>query len=173
MKTVPYDLTLTPMRRRDLRRVMTIEHEVFPEPWSMTIFTSELALRTGRTYRVARVGRIIVAYYGLMYALDEAHITTIAVAPEFQGQGVATSLMLDAMGVARDVGAKSVSLEVAVSNARAQSLYRTFGFAPVGVRRNYYPLTKEDAFVMWAYDVDSPAYAARLGDIAATLRSRQ
>ena len=61
---------------------------------------------------------------------------------------------------------------MAASNERAQALYRRFGFAPVGVRKNYYPITGEDAYVMWAYDIDSPAYAERMAAIEAGLRSR-
>jgi len=64
-------------------------------------------------------------------------------------------------------GVRHVSLEVAANNEPAQMLYRRFGFAPVGVRKNYYPVTGQDALVMWAYDVDSPEYAARLEALAA------
>ena len=68
---------------------------------------------------------------------------------------------------ALDNGARHLSLEVAASNERAQTLYRRFGFAPVGVRKGYYPITGEDAFVMWAYDIDGPAYAERVASIRA------
>lgn len=157
------------MRRRDLRKVMAIEQMVFPEPWSHAVFVSELALRTGRAYRVAREGREMVGYVGLMFVEEEAHVTTVAVAPGHQGRGIGTQIMLGAMRIAREHGCRQVSLEVAVGNARAQALYRRFGFVPVGVRKNYYQLTGEDAYVMWAYDIDSPAYTARLAGIEAAL----
>jgi ribosomal-protein-alanine N-acetyltransferase len=158
-------IDLVRMRRRDLRKVMAIERLVFPEPWSHAIFASELALRTGRDYRIAREGRELVGYIGMMFVEKEAHVTTVAVAPEHQGRGIGTQIMLGAMRIARDDGCCQVSLEVAVGNTRAQALYRRFGFVPVGVRKNYYQLTGEDAFVMWAYEIDSPAYAARLAAI--------
>ena len=167
------DIRLTAMRRRDLREVMVIERQVFPEPWSVGIFTSELSLRKGRSYRVARAGRRVVGYRGLMFVEDEAHVTTIAVAAEYQHHGVATIMLLDAVATAKEQGARNISLEVAASNERAQALYRRFGFAPVGVRKNYYPITGEDAYVMWAYDIDSPAYTERLARIEAGLRSGQ
>jgi ribosomal-protein-alanine N-acetyltransferase len=150
---------------------MDVERAVFPEPWSLNIFTSELALRTGRAYRTARAGRDLAGYYGLMFVDDEAHVTTIAVAPAYQGQGVGTTLLLDAVSVALARGVRHLSLEVAASNERAQRLYRRFGFAPVGVRKGYYPITGEDAFIMWAHDIDSAAYAERLTHIASQLRS--
>ena len=160
------------MRRRDLRHIMAIEQVVFPEPWSLAIFTSELALRTGRAYRVAGArARTVVGYFGLMFVEDEAHVTTVAVAPGHQRRGVGTGLLLDAVRIALAEGARHLSLEVAAGNERAQALYRRFGFAPVGVRKGYYPVTGEDAFVMWAYDIDSAAYAGRLAGIEARLRS--
>lgn len=155
-------IELVKMRRRDLRRVMAIEQLVFPEPWSHGVFTSELALRRGRAYRVAREGNETVGYVGLMFVEEEAHVTTVAVAPEHQGRGLGAQIMLGAVRIALDEPARHMSLEVAVGNARAQALYRRFGFAPVSVRKGYYQMTGEDAYVMWAYDIDSPAYAERL-----------
>ncbi|HUA96083.1 MAG TPA: ribosomal protein S18-alanine N-acetyltransferase [Acidimicrobiales bacterium] len=165
------ELAFAPMRRRDLRQVMAIEQVVFPEPWSLTVFASELALREGRAYRVAREGRKVVGYFGLMFIDDEAHVTTVAVAPDHQHHGVGTALMLEVARTALATGCRHLSLEVAAGNERAQALYRRFGFAPVGVRKGYYQRTGEDAFVMWAHDVDSPAYAERLAGIEARLRS--
>jgi len=166
------ELVLVPMRRRDLKEVMVVERAVFPEPWSMNIFTSELALRRGRSYRVARAAKALAGYRGLMFVDDEAHVTTIAVAPDFQRRGVATVMLLDIVGDALAEGKRHLSLEVAAGNQRAQALYRRFGFAPVGVRKGYYPVTGEDAYVMWAHDIDSPDYAERVAAIEAQLRSR-
>lgn len=157
------------MRRRDLRRVMEIEQVVFPEPWSHGIFASELALRRGRAYRIAREGREMVGYFGLMFVEEEAHVTTVAVAPAHQGRRIGTQIMLGAIEIAEEEGARHVSLEVAVGNTRAQALYRRFGFAPVGLRKRYYQLTGEDAYVMCAYDIDSPAYHDRIAEIRRTL----
>ncbi len=56
-----------------------------------------------------------------------------------------------------------------MGNTAAQALYRRFGFAPVGVRKNYYAETGEDAIIMWARDIDTPAYAERLSQIEARL----
>lgn len=159
-------IELVKMRRRDLRRVMVIEQQVFPEPWTHGVFVSELSLRRGRAYRIAREGREMVGYIGLMFVEDEAHVTTVAVAPEHQGRGIGTQIMLGAVRIALEEGARRISLEVAVGNERAQALYKRFGFVPVGVRKNYYQLTGQDAYVMWAYDIDSPAYQARIATIA-------
>ena len=165
-------VTIGAMHRRDVKAVLEIEKRVFPEPWSSSVFASELALRHGRSYRAARLGRRIVGYRGLMFTPEEAHITTIAVAPEYHRRGIATMLLLDAVATSIENGAFTLSLEVAFSNSGAQALYRRFGFAPVGVRKGYYQLTGEDAYVMFAYDIASEDYARRLAAIEAELSSR-
>ena len=75
---------------------------------------------------------------------------------------MASTLIIDGIRTLLRPGVKHLSLEVAASNEPAQSLYRRFGFAPVGVRKNYYPVTGQDAIIMWAYDIDTPEYAQRL-----------
>ena len=160
------DLRIDKLRRRDLRNVLPIENVVFPEPWSVAVFNSELALRHGRRYRAAWDGDRMAGYIGFLIVGDEAHITTIATAPAYQRTGVATALILDGIHALRGSGVKQLSLEVAAGNEPAQSLYRRFGFAPIGVRRNYYPLSGQDAIMMWAYDIDSDEYERRLEKLA-------
>jgi ribosomal-protein-alanine N-acetyltransferase len=100
---------------------------------------------------------------------DEAHVNNIAVAPAWQGRGLGAVLLADLVHTALDRGARHLTLEVRVGNEPALALYARFGLAPVGVRRNYYPVTGEDALVMWARDIDSPEYAERLSSIAESL----
>jgi len=159
------DLRIEKLRRRDLRHVLPIEAAAFPEPWSVGVFNSELALRRGRLYRGAWDGDRMAGYIGFMIVDHEAHITTIATATAYQRRGVARTLMIDGIRALLPWGVRHLSLEVATNNAPAQALYRRFGFAPVGVRKNYYPVTGEDALVMWAYDIDSPDYAKRLEEL--------
>jgi ribosomal-protein-alanine N-acetyltransferase len=156
---------LVPMRRRHLRAVLRIEQQVYPRPWSTSLFLSELALRSTRAYVVARVGREVVGYAGLMMTLDDGHVTTIAVDPEWHRNKIGTRLLLWLAREGVERGAKSLTLEVRVTNRAAQDLYRKFGFVPVGVRKNYYQEVNEDAIVMWAHDVDEPSYSELLDSI--------
>lgn len=153
------------LKRRDLRKLLPIESAVFPEPWSPEVFNSELALRKGRLYRAAWDGEEMAGYIGFLIVDDEAHMTTIATAPAYQRNGVAITMIVDALRTLRAGGVKHISLEVAANNRPAQNLYRRFGFAPVGVRKNYYPVTGQDALVMWVYDIDSDEYALRLEEL--------
>jgi [ribosomal protein S18]-alanine N-acetyltransferase len=159
------ELRIEKLKRRDLRHLLPIEAAVFPEPWSVGVFNSELALRHGRLYRAAWHKDDMAGYIGFMIVEEEAHVTTIATAPAYQRQGVARTLLIDGIHTLLPMGVRHLSLEVAASNEGAQTLYRRFGFAPVGIRKNYYPITGEDALVMWAYDIDTPDYARRLEEL--------
>jgi ribosomal-protein-alanine N-acetyltransferase len=163
------DVFLVPMRRRHLRAVLRIESLVYPRPWTLSLFLSELALRSTRVYTVARVGGEVVGYAGLMLSGPDAHVTTIAVDPEWQRRGVGARLLLNMARQAVERGAAHLTLEVRVTNKAAQDLYRAFGFRPAGVRKNYYVETNEDALVMWADDIDQPPYADRLAAIEARI----
>jgi ribosomal-protein-alanine N-acetyltransferase len=163
------DVVLGPLRRRHLRSVMKIEQQVYPRPWSMGLFMSELGYRTGRVYLAARVGTAVVGYAGLMLVPDDGHVTTIAVDPAWHGRGIGTRLLhtLARAGVER--GAKHLTLEVRVGNEAALALYRGFGFAPAGIRKGYYQETGEDAIVMWVHDVDEASYLERIDALAAAV----
>ena len=166
---LPMQVDLVAMRRRHLRGVLKIEAQVYPRPWTLGLFLSELALRATRVYVVAKVGPTVVGYAGLMLTAGDGHVTTIAVDPVWHRHGIGTRLLLalSRAGIAR--GCTGLTLEVRVSNDAAQAMYRTFGYAPAGVRKNYYSESNEDALVMWAHDVDLPAYAERLDAIEAGL----
>jgi ribosomal-protein-alanine N-acetyltransferase len=157
------------MRRRHLRSVLRIEGLVYPRPWSLGAFLSELSMRTSRVYVVAKEGGSVVGFAGLMVTLDEGHITTIAVDPGDQRRGIGARLLLTLSKAAIARGCVGLTLEVRVSNEPAQAMYRRFGYAPAGVRKGYYAENNEDALVMWAHDVDLPDYAARLERIEAGL----
>ena len=163
------DVVLVPMRRRHLRSVLRIEALVYPRPWSASLFTSEMALRRTRAYYVAKVDGDVVGYSGMMLGTDDAHVTTIAVDPSWHRRGIGTRLMLNMARVSRQRGSRNLTLEVRVGNAGAQALYHLFGFAPAGIRKNYYSETNEDALVMWATDIDTPEYEGRLAGIEAAL----
>ena len=158
------------MRRRHLRAVLRIESQVYPRPWSLALFMSELGLRSTRCYVVARIDGTVVGYAGLMLTGDDAHITTIAVDPAWHRHQIGTRLLAFLAHESLRRGARNLTLEVRVSNEPAQGMYRQFGFKPAGVRKGYYQETNEDALVMWAEDIDTPEYAERLARLEAGVR---
>lgn len=166
---------LVPMRRRHLKSVLAIESQVYPRPWTRGVFQSELdqAAAGRRHYVVARRGRRVVGYGGLMFTDDrlsdgEAHVTNVAVDPATWRTGVGRAIMVGLVREARRRGCVSMSLEVRVTNHAAQALYRQLGFAPAGIRQKYYENT-DDAIVMWCHDIDSDDYAARLERLERTV----
>jgi len=161
------EVAIGPMRRRHLRAVLRIEGQVHPRPWSMGLFLSELSFGPTRVYVVARVGSSVVGYGGLMLVAEDGHVTTLAVAPEWQRHQIGTRLLHTLATAARERGAVNLTLEVRVGNEPAQGLYRAFGFAPAGIRKGYYVESNEDALIMWANDIDTDDYRARLDALAA------
>jgi ribosomal-protein-alanine N-acetyltransferase len=142
--------TIRPAERRDVTELLVLEEAQFPEPWTRGMLLDEITNVETRRYTVAvEVGRI-VGYLGVMFVLDELHVNTLGTLPSQEGRGIASSLLDEAWANALARGVRRATLEVAVSNERAQQLYYRFGFRPVGVRKNYYERTKEDALVLWA-----------------------
>jgi ribosomal-protein-alanine N-acetyltransferase len=156
-------VTVEPMRRRHVGQVLMIERESYPKPWTTTVFHDELdQVASGhRHYVVAKLGRSVVGYAGLMFVVDEAHVTNVAVHPDHRRGGIATRLLLALARKAIERGCVAWTLEVRASSTGAQALYRAFGFAPAGVRAKYYENT-EDAIVMWCHDIQGAEYAERL-----------
>lgn len=151
------------MTPADLMAVVELERDIYPQPWSMRVFEEELAL-SNRTYLVAELpGGGLLGYGGFLLVEDDAHVTTLAVGEPARGRRLGTHLMIALVAAALARGARHLTLEVRVSNTAAQALYRRFGFAPVGLRKNYY--RNEDAMVMWATDIDQPDFQDRMQSI--------
>lgn len=164
-------ITLAPMRRRHLKRVLAHERAVYAQPWTMGLFLSELARPESRSYVIARAGAVIVGHCGVLYIADEGHLTTVVVAPDCQRSGIATRMLAYQFTHAIDRGIAALTLEVRVSNTAANDLYRRFGFVPAGIRKGYYAETGEDALIMWAHDIASDESVARRAKLEAALPS--
>jgi [ribosomal protein S18]-alanine N-acetyltransferase len=169
--SVPVEISIGPMKRRHVRDVLAIERRVYPRPWSAALFFSEISQKSSRFYIVSHHGRTLIGYGGLMVHLEEAHVTTVAVAPEYQHRKVGSRVLSALLEEARGRDARTVALEVRVANWPAQRLYSWFGFRPVGVRKNYYAETGEDALVMWIDDLQSDDMEKRLHRIVRSTRS--
>jgi ribosomal-protein-alanine N-acetyltransferase len=137
------------MREEDIDQVLEIEHASFTTPWSREAFYNELNMNKFAVYIVLEIDKKVVGYCGVWVVIDEAHVTNIAILPEYRGRKLGEALMQNLFDVAKMMGAKSMTLEVRVTNYVAQSLYRKFGFQKGGLRKNYYTDNQEDALVMW------------------------
>jgi [ribosomal protein S18]-alanine N-acetyltransferase len=141
--------TLRRMRWWDVPAAHRIETEVFPDPWSVETFWSELAhVPESRHYVVAEDDGEVVGYAGMVATGHQADVQTVAVRADRQGRGLGGELLRALLDEARRRGAGEVLLEVRAENVAAQELYARHGFERIGVRRGYYRPGGTDAFVL-------------------------
>lgn len=120
------------MRAADLAEVAHLEKELYAFPWSIGNFRDSVT--AGYDCWVITHGEAVVGYAVLMIALDEAHLLNIAVAPEWQNQGLGRAFLAHMIQVARDAACQIVYLEVRPSNLAARHLYRKMGFQQIAIR---------------------------------------
>lgn len=143
------DMIIRPMTVDDIDEVMEIEHLSFTLPWSRQAYINEITKNLFAKYYVVEDHGSVIAFCGCWTIIDEAHITNIAVLPEYRGRKIGEMLLRYVMGVASLQGAKTMTLEARVSNVVARNLYQKLGFQEGGIRKNYYSDNGEDAIVMW------------------------
>ncbi|GED17689.1 alanine acetyltransferase [Aneurinibacillus migulanus] len=137
------------MEMKDLDGIEEVERLSFQTPWSRDSFINELKQNVFARYFVAEKGGRIVGYGGMWLVLDEAHITNVAVHPDYRGRYLGEKLMHRLMGHAASSGAAAMTLEVRRSNETAKGLYKKLGFVEEGIRPGYYTDNGEDAIIMW------------------------
>jgi ribosomal-protein-alanine N-acetyltransferase len=147
---------LRPMQSSDLQAVLAIEEAVFgDDAWPLSFFERDLA-NEHSTYVVLELISTnqgathaeLVGYAGYWLLEDEANLMNIAVAPAWQSRGLGEHLLLATLARMQEGGATVCTLEVRVSNVRAQALYRKLGFQVEGRRLRYYQDNGEDALLM-------------------------
>ena len=137
------------MQHSDLDAVVAVESVAYPFPWTRGNFVD--ALDSGYDAWVFDADADMIGYAVLMWLPDEVHLLNLCVVPELQGRGLGREVLRCLCADARLRGAGSMLLEVRPSNAVARSLYESAGFAPIGLRKHYYPAgpgAREDALVM-------------------------
>ncbi len=160
---------VVPMAADHVDDVMRIDAAVYSHPWSRVLWDRELA-DSSHTHLVAAADGAIVGHAGVMHVLDEAHVTTVAVTPEFQGAGIASRLLVALLESALAAGSTAATLEVRAAGRRARRLYSRLGFAPAGVRRDYYRDPADDGIIMWLFDLRSRDTRERLDRVGAQIR---
>jgi [ribosomal protein S18]-alanine N-acetyltransferase len=147
-----------PMHLAHLPAVLSIEHAVYPFPWSHGNFVDSLI--AGHSAQVLRAADGTLAAYSVaMAGVQEMHLLNLTVAPPWQRRGHACALLDALVAQCRRERSEALWLEVRVSNQRARDVYARYGFKDAGVRRGYYPADggqREDACVM-RLSIDSVA----------------
>jgi [ribosomal protein S18]-alanine N-acetyltransferase len=161
----PVRIDVREMTEADIADVHDIERSSFPVPWPVYAFRQELETNRLAHYLVVRADGQIVAYGGVWLLVDEAHVTTFAVRPEWRRRGIGARLMLELLAFARSVGASVATLEVRLTNVAARNLYQRFGFRPVGMRPRYYSDNGEDALIMTTEPLGAPEMTRLLAEL--------
>lgn len=146
--TMTEEIVVRPMTAEDISAVVEIEKESFATPWTPHAFRLEMK-NSAAMYRVVEVGGRVAAYGGMWLILDEAHVTNIAVHPDFRGRHLGRKIMDVIMAEARQRKMLRMTLEVRRQNHVAIDLYKKLGFLLAGIRPGYYQDTGEDALIMW------------------------
>jgi ribosomal-protein-alanine N-acetyltransferase len=146
------------MQLSDIPTVMDIERVAFPVPWKASAYEYEIVSNRVASYQVltAQIGdkpALIIGYGGYWRLADEAHISTIAIQPEWRGRGLGEMLLINMLLLSNRDLARIATLEVRRSNIVAQSLYKKYKFELVGERRRYYQ-KQEDALIMTVTSLD-------------------
>ena len=134
-------------QRRHIEALEALEQRCFSLPWTRRQLESQLP-DGGHEFLVAESGGELLGYAGMMCVLDEGYISNVAVAPEHRRRGIAAGLIEALLVKARERELSFVTLEVRESNTPAIALYKKYGFAQVGQRKNYYDLPRENAILM-------------------------
>jgi ribosomal-protein-alanine N-acetyltransferase len=186
------------MTLADVPEVGALERMVFTLPWSNHAFEYELQYNPMAYFVVVRhretdaggeerrrapegvIGRLmsnparqpVRGYAGFWFIVDEAHICTLAVHPEWRGQGLGELLLVHMIDHATALNAAVATLEARTSNLVAQQLYRKYGFEVVGLRKGYYSDNHEDALIMTTAPLVSASYRSHLQALRSSLQER-
>ncbi len=147
------NIEILPLKYEHIDSVLTIDNLSFPTPWSRESFEKEIENNKFARYVITKKDNIIIGYAGMWVILDEAHITNIAVHPEYRGIGSGNLLLEGLIDICKIECVTSMTLEVRKSNLLAQNLYKKYGFIEEGVRKQYYGDNKEDAILMWKHNI--------------------
>ncbi|ARV59368.1 ribosomal-protein-alanine N-acetyltransferase [Nostocales cyanobacterium HT-58-2] len=150
----------------DLTSVLELDHACFGGLWTMDAYQRELDSPNSDLLGLfSSVSVVNLLGIGCFWSiLDEAHITILAVHPQYQRQGFGQVLLYSVLKTACDRGLERATLEVRASNSAAISLYKKFGFQIAGRRRRYYKDNNEDALILWLGDLQQPQFQKTLHD---------
>ncbi len=177
-------LVLRSMQAEDVPAVHALDRAAFPNPWPVSTYHHELSAASSKLFvlelahgptpsRLSRVGLLqrirqfaeidagqsaLIGFSGMWHVADEAHISTIAIRPDWQGNKLGELLLWNMARHALHERARILTLEVRVTNYRAQALYRKYHFVIMGRRKGYYRDNGEDAYLMGVDPLDDGYY---------------
>ena len=142
------------MAPEDIDGVIKIEESAYGDHhWSKESFLNEINNELANYYTLKTPEGELAGYAGTWHILEEAHITTIAIAPQFRRRKYGEALLKRIIDDCYKEKIKYITLEVRVSNEPAIKLYSKYGFSSFGTRKGYYQDNNEDALIMWTKNI--------------------
>lgn len=134
----------------DVRDIVTIQKKCYKgeSPWHSRALNHGLSMNRNAVYLIVHDKDVPVAFIGAWFLEKESHITNVGTIPGYERMGIATFLLKEIIQIGRNEGVNILTLEVRVSNKKAQSLYKALGFENVKVKKDYYLNDHEDALDM-------------------------
>lgn len=149
-----FSVKIKPMQKTDLDDVISIEAKAYGEHhWSKDSFMSELSNDLAKYFSAFNADGQLIGYCGCWQILEEAHVTNIAVSPDYRRKHIGEALLTSIIDECYRNMVKYITLEVRVSNTPAISLYEKYGFKSLGARKGYYQDNNEDALIMWTENI--------------------
>ncbi len=96
---------------------------------------------------------LLVGFICFWMLIDEVHILNLAVKKRYRRLKIASKLVLAGLKYCYFRGARAATLEVREKNKTAITLYKRLGFEEAALRRNYYESPRDNAVIMWLYDI--------------------
>ncbi|WGV28679.1 ribosomal protein S18-alanine N-acetyltransferase [Halotia branconii] len=163
---ISLELKLQLLTSKDLSAILELDQACFGGLWTMEGYQRELGSPNSDLIGLfSSISQTKLLGMGCFWSiLEEAHITILAVHPQYHRQGLGQALLYSLLQTASDRGLERATLEVRTSNLAAISLYQKFGFKTAGRRRRYYQDNGEDALILWRSDLQQPQFQATLTD---------
>lgn len=161
---ISLDLEIQLLKIEHLNALLELDQACFGGLWTMEGYQRELDSPNSDLLGLfCSVSNSRLLGMGCFWSiLEEAHITILAVHPQYHRQGMGAALLYSLIKTACDRKMERATLEVRASNLGAISLYQKFGFKTAGRRRHYYQDNDEDALILWLPDLQYPQFQATL-----------
>ena len=111
------ELMIRPIREEDVSQIHEIEKECFAMPWSEESILHDVKENVVARWLVLDDGEgNVLAYAGMWFVLDEAHVCNVAVRPDCRGKGYGKRIFQALIDLAMENSMAMITLEVRRSN---------------------------------------------------------
>jgi ribosomal-protein-alanine N-acetyltransferase len=153
---------LSEINQKFLSQLRAIDCACLGDFWSLETYQQEIDSPRSHVLGLTTDNHELLGFGCLWEVLEEAHITVLAVRPEYQGQGLGKAIVWGLLKQARDRNLEWATLEVRESNQIAIAIYEKFGFKEIGRRKKYYEMTGDDALVLWCKGLHTEGFGMAL-----------